>query len=82
MNTVEANIKASSLYAKLLYPSNADFKWWIKNNQIKICKVLVRNIDTTQEIWRKYISAPKGKTVQGKPTMVASYRINNSQRDC
>ena len=31
----------------------------------------VRNIDTAQEICGKYISALKGKTVQGKPTVVA-----------
>ena len=48
MNTVEENMKsftkrdvegakaARKLYAKLLYPSNTDFKWLIKNNQIKI----------------------------------------------
>ena len=62
MNTVEENMKAFTkrdvegaklaryLYAKLLYPSNADFKWLIKNNQIKSCKMLVRNTDTAQEI--------------------------------
>ena len=32
----------------------------------------VRNIDTTQEIWGKYISALKGETVLGKPTVVDS----------
>ena len=87
MNTVEENMKAFTkhdvegskaarkLYAKLLYPSNADFKWLIKNNQIKNCKLSVRNIDTAQEIWGKYISARKGKTVRGKPTVVALDRI-------
>ena len=87
MNTVEENMKAFTkrdvegakaerkLYAKLLYPSNADFKWLIKNNQIKNCKLLVRNIDTVQEIWGKYISARKGKTVRGKPTVVTLDRI-------
>ena len=75
MNTVEENMKAFTkrdvegtkaarkMYAKLLYPSNADFKWLIKNNQIKKFKVSVRNINTAQEIWRKNISALKGKTV-------------------
>ena len=47
MNTVKDNIKAFTkrtakgakaarkLYANLLYPPNADFKWLNKNNQIK-----------------------------------------------
>ena len=60
MNTVEENMKAFTkcdvevvkaarkLYAKLLYPLNADFKWLIKNNPIKNCKVSVQNIDTAQ----------------------------------
>ena len=34
--------------------------------------MLVWNIDTAQNIWREYISALEGKTVQGKPTVVAS----------
>ena len=60
MNTVEEKMKAFTkrdvegakaarkLYNKLLYPSNGDFKWLIKNNQINNCEVLVRNIDTAQ----------------------------------
>ena len=75
MNTVEENMKdftkrddvgaksARKLYAKLLYPLNADFKWLIKNNQIKNREVSVWNIDTAQEIWGEDISALKGKTV-------------------
>ena len=46
-----------------------------KNNQIKNCEVSVRNIDTTQKLWLKELIALKGKTVQGKPTVVASDRI-------
>ena len=75
MNTVEENMKAftkrdvevaktsSKPYDKLLYPSNTDFKWFIKNNQIKNCEVSVRNIDTAQEIWGKEIKSLKGNTV-------------------
>ena len=48
----------------------------IKNNQINNCKVLVWNIDTSREIWVKDISALKGKTVQGKRTVVDLDRIN------
>ena len=69
---VEGANAARKLYAKLLYPSNTDLKWLIKHNQIKKCEVSGRNIDTAQEIWGKYISALKGKTVQGKPNVVAS----------
>ena len=42
-----------------------------KNNQIKNCEVSVRNTDTIQDIWVKYISALKGKNVRDKPTLVA-----------
>ena len=75
MKTVEENMKAfikrdvegakpeRNMYTKLLYPMNADFKWLIKNNQIKNREVSVWNIDTAQEIWGEDISALKGKTV-------------------
>ena len=72
---IKGEKSARKLYAKLLYPSNADFKWLITNNQIKNCEVSVRNIDTAQEIWGKDISTLKGKTVRGKPTLVASDSI-------
>ena len=87
INTVEEKMKAFTkrdaegakearkMYDKMLYLSHADLKWLIKNNQIKNCKVSVRNIDTAQEIWGKEISALKGKTVQGNPTVVALDRI-------
>ena len=51
MNTVKENMKAfnkrdvkgakvaKKLYAKPFYPLNADFKWLIKDNQIKNCEV-------------------------------------------
>ena len=68
------------MYAKMLYPSNADFKWLIKNIQIKNGEVSVWNIDTAQEIWGKDISDLKGKTVQGKPTLVASDCIRFPKR--
>ena len=89
MDTVEQNMKAFTkcdvegpkaareLCAKLLYPSNANFKCLINNNQIKDCEGSIQNINTAQEIWGKDISALKGKTVRGKPTVVASYRIKN-----
>ena len=84
MTTVEENMKAFTkhdikgakvarkMYAKLLYPSNVDFRWLIKNNEIKNCEVSVWNIDTAQEIRGKNISALKGKTILGKCTVVAS----------
>ena len=87
MNTIEENMKsftkrdvkgaksARKMSAKLLYPLDVDFRWLIKNNQIKNCEVSVCNIDTAQEIWGKEISALEGNTAQGNPTVVASYRI-------
>ena len=88
MNTVEENMNtytkrdvegaksATKLYTKLLYPQNTDFKWFIKNSQVKSCEVSVRNIDIAQEIWGKGIIALKGETFRGKPNVVASDRIN------
>ena len=35
---VEGEKKASKMYYKLLYPSNADFKWLIKTTRSKIEK--------------------------------------------
>jgi hypothetical protein len=37
---------ARSLYSKLYYLSWKDFKWIIRNNQIKDCPVTVKHIDT------------------------------------
>ena len=88
MNTVEEKMKAFTkrdvegaktarkLYAKLVYPSNANFKWLIKNTQIKNSEVSVRNIDIPQDIWGKDISSLKGKNFRGKPNVVDSDCIN------
>ena len=76
MNTVSQNnqsftkreIKQSKaarkLYGKLLFPYNKEFRWMIQSNQIKNCKVTVRDIDVAHEIWGKDISAPKEKIPQ------------------
>ena len=72
---VEGAKVARKLYAKLLYPLNADLKWLIKNNQIKKCEVSVWKIDTTHEIWGKYTRALKDNNSRGKSTVVASYCI-------
>ena len=57
MHTVSDNMKpftkrdvdgakqARKLCAKLLCPSDKDFRWMTKNNHIKNCSVTVRNID-------------------------------------
>ena len=59
------------LYTKLLYPTNADFRWMIQNNHIKNCDVTVRDIDVTQGIWGKDIYALKGKNTRTKTNPVA-----------
>ena len=54
-----------------VFPSTKDYRWMIQSNQIKNCKVTVRDIDVDHEIWGKDISALKGKTTRSKPTHVA-----------
>jgi len=61
---------AKSLYAKLAFPSPADFKWVVRSNQIKDCPVTVQDIDVATKIYGKDIAALKGKTTRKKPMPV------------
>jgi hypothetical protein len=37
--------KARELYASLAFPSNADYKWIMKSNQIKDCSVSIEDAE-------------------------------------
>ena len=62
---------ASTLYAKLCYPSWKDFKWVIRSNQIKDCPVTVEDVNISLKIWGNNIAALKGKTIWSKLNTVA-----------
>jgi hypothetical protein len=42
--------KASDLYASLAYPSDADYKWILKYNQIMDCPVSVKDAKVVSKI--------------------------------
>ena len=62
---------ATTLYYKLCYPSWKEFKWVIRNNQIKQRPVTVEDVDVALKIWGKKIVAIKVKTTRSKPNTVA-----------
>jgi hypothetical protein len=59
--------KAHSLYASLGFPSQKDFMWILRSNQIKDCPVMVEDAMVAYKIWGPSVAALKGKTVQKKP---------------
>ncbi len=58
--------KARSLYASLGFPSQKDFMWILRSNQIKDCPVTVEDAMAAYKIWRPSVAALKGKTVRKK----------------
>ena len=91
MNNVSDNMKvltkkdtkgskrAKRMYAKLLYPSDKDFRWVVQNNHIKNFDTTIQNIGVAQEIWGKDIDALKGKTTRSKPNVIAEVRIKTQR---
>jgi hypothetical protein len=63
---------AKSLYAKLSYPSQKDYRWIIQSNQIKDCPVTVPDIQVASKIWGKDVDALKGKTTWTKLSPVSA----------
>jgi hypothetical protein len=62
--------KDRELYASLAYPSNADYKWILKSNQIKDCPVTIKDAEVATKIWGPNIAALKGKTTRSSPQHV------------
>jgi hypothetical protein len=55
--------KARSLYASLGFPSQKDFMWILRSNQIKDSPVTVEDAMVAYKIWGPSVAALKGKTV-------------------
>jgi hypothetical protein len=64
--------KARDLCASLAYPSDTDYKWILKSNQIKDCPVSVKNAKVASKIWGPNIVALKGKTIRSTPPHVVT----------
>jgi hypothetical protein len=64
--------KARDLYGSLAYPSDNDFKWILKANQIKDCPVMLEDAGVATKIWGKNIAVLKGKTVRKMPRHTAT----------
>jgi hypothetical protein len=59
--------KARSLYASLGFPSQKDFMWILRSNQIKDSPVTVEDAMAAFKIWGPSVAALKGKTVRKRP---------------
>jgi hypothetical protein len=68
--------KARSLYASLGFPSQKDFLWILKSNQIKDCPVTASDAMVAYKIWGRSIAALKGKTVRTKPEPVKTDTVH------
>jgi hypothetical protein len=55
--------KARSFYASLRFPSQKDFMWILKSNQIKDYPVTVEDAMVAYKIWGPSVAALKGKAV-------------------
>ncbi|MGL6132320.1 MAG: hypothetical protein ACRCZ9_11980, partial [Fusobacteriaceae bacterium] len=62
--------KAKELYASLAYPSDADYKWILKTNQIKNCPVSMEDAEVAKKVWGQNVASLKGKTTRKTPTHV------------
>jgi hypothetical protein len=58
--------KACSLYASLGFPSQKDFMWILRSNQIKDSSVMVKDAMAAFKIWGSSVAALKGKTVRNR----------------
>ncbi len=59
--------KARSLYASLGFPSQKDFMWILRSNQIKDSPVRVEDAMAAFKIWGPSVAALKGKMVRKRP---------------
>ncbi len=59
--------KACSLYASLGFPSQKDFMWILRSNQIKDSSVMVEDAMVAYKIWGPSVAALKRKKVWKRP---------------
>jgi hypothetical protein len=63
---IKEALVAKALYSTLDRPSMTDFKWIVRNHQIKDSPVTITHVDNAISIWGKSVSALQGKTTRKK----------------
>ncbi len=58
--------KARTFQASLAFPSQPDYKWIVRSNQVDECPILVEDIGVAEKIWGPNVAALKGKTPRTK----------------
>jgi hypothetical protein len=74
--------KACSLYASLGFPSQKDFMWILRSNQIKDSPVMVKDAMVAYKIWGPSVAALKGKTVRKRPEPVKTDIVSIPKEIC
>ncbi len=74
--------KARSLYASLGFPSQKDFMWILRSNQIKDCPVTLKDVMAAYKIWGPSMAALKGKTVRKKPELIKTDTVSIPKKIC
>lgn len=62
--------KARNLHGGLAFPSETDFKWILKSNQVQECHVTTEDAGVAQKVWGTNVALLKGKTMQQTPPAV------------
>jgi len=74
--------KARSFYASLGFPSQKDFMWILRSNQIKDCPGMVKDAMAAYKIWGLSVTTLKGKTVRKKPEPVKTDIVSIPKEIC
>jgi hypothetical protein len=74
--------KARSLYASLGFPSQKDFMWILRSNQIRDSPVRVEDAMVAYKIWGPSVAALKGKTVRKRPEPVKTDIVSIPKEIC
>jgi hypothetical protein len=74
--------KARSLYASLGFPSQKDFMWILRSNQIKDCSVTVEDAKGAYKIWGPSVATLKGKTVRKKTEPIKTDIVSIPKEIC
>ena len=62
--------KARNLHGGLAFPSDLDFKWILKSNQVQECPVTTEDAGVAQKVWGPSVASLKGKTTRQTPPAV------------
>ena len=62
--------KAKTLLAGLAFPSESDYKWILRSNQVQECPVTVDDAAVALKIWGPDVPSLKGKTTRKTPPTV------------